>query len=74
MVHIRLNDPDTARSPHINFVRALKQLPDSDEAQRRLEQIAALFRPVMKDYGFTVNSLEEVSRLSSDWFSQQAET
>ncbi|KDN43975.1 WLM-domain-containing protein [Tilletiaria anomala UBC 951] len=59
MVHLRLNDPDTSRNPHINFVHAFPDLPDSAEAQQRLLQVAALFRPVMKDLHLTVNSLVE---------------
>lgn len=57
-VHLRLNDKDTSRNPYINFVTAL---PGSrqEEALRRLQQLAAMVKPLMKDQGFHINSLEE---------------
>lgn len=58
MVHLRLNERDTQRNPHINFVRALPG-PVEQEAEQRLQQIAALFKPIMAEYGFALNSLEE---------------
>lgn len=62
MVHLRLNEKEATRNPHINFIRALPELPDEDEALIRLTQLAALFRPIMKEYGFSINSLVEVRR------------
>lgn len=58
MVHLRLNERDTQRNPYINFVRALPG-PEAEQAEHRLQQIAALFKPIMASYGFTLNSLEE---------------
>ncbi|UZJ52519.1 hypothetical protein CBS101457_001839 [Exobasidium rhododendri] len=57
-VHLRLNDKDTSRNPFINFVTALPG-PRHDEALRRLQQLAAMAKPLMKDQGFHINSLEE---------------
>lgn len=57
-VHLRLNDKDTSRNPYINFVTALPG-PRQGEALRRLQQLAAMVKPLMKDQGFHINSLEE---------------
>lgn len=57
-VHLRINDKDTSRNPYINFVTALPG-PRHDEALRRLQQLAAMAKPLMQDQGFHVNSLEE---------------
>jgi hypothetical protein len=57
-VHLRLNDKDTSRNPYINFVTALPG-PRHDEALRRLQQLAAMARPLMHDQSFHINSLEE---------------
>lgn len=57
-VHLRLNERDTSRNPHINFVTALPG-PRHDEALARLQQLAAMVRPLMRAEGFHVNSLEE---------------
>ncbi|EPQ31430.1 uncharacterized protein PFL1_00765 [Pseudozyma flocculosa PF-1] len=59
MVHLRLNDPDTSRNEHINYITALPHFPDHEEARRRLCQLAAQVKPVMKNHGFQINSLEE---------------
>ena len=60
MVHLRLNEKEATRNPHINFIRALPEFSDEDEALTRLTQLAALFRPIMKEYGLSINSLVEV--------------
>ena len=57
-VHLRLNDKDSSRNPYINFVTALPG-PRHDEALRRLQQLAAMVKPLMKDQGFHINSLEQ---------------
>lgn len=59
MVHLRLNDPDTSRNPHINYITALPQYADHEAARQRLLQLAAQVQPVMKAHGFQINSLEE---------------
>ncbi|KAJ1023235.1 hypothetical protein NDA16_003388 [Ustilago loliicola] len=59
MVHLRLNDPDTSRNKHINYITALPQYVDSEQARHRLLQLAAQVQPVMKKHGFQINSLEE---------------
>lgn len=57
-VHLRLNDKDTSRNPYINFVTALPG-PRQEEGLHRLQQLAAMVKPLMKDQGFHINSLEE---------------
>ena len=57
-VHLRLNDKDTSRNPYINFVTALPG-ERHDEALRRLQQLAAMVKPLMQKEGFHINSLEE---------------
>lgn len=57
-VHLRLNDKDTTRNPYINFVTALPG-PRHDQALHRLQQLAAMVKPLMKDQAFHINSLEE---------------
>lgn len=59
MVHLRLNDPDTSRNPYINYITSLPSYPDHEEAHRRLQQLAALFKPIMKKHGLQINSFEE---------------
>lgn len=59
MVHLRLNDPDTSRNRHINYITVLPQYADHEEARQRLLQLAAQVKPVMKAHGFQINSLEE---------------
>lgn len=59
MVHLRLNDPDTSRNKHINYITALPQHADCDHAHHRLLQLAAQVQPLMKKHGFQINSLEE---------------
>lgn len=59
MVHLRLNDPDTSRNKHINYITALPQYADCEQARHRLQQLAAQVQPVMKQHGFQINSLEE---------------
>ncbi|GAA6040687.1 hypothetical protein JCM8097_000876 [Rhodosporidiobolus ruineniae] len=57
--HRRFNNPRPDPNPNITFIRVLEDLPDSGRAQELLEAIAAQFRPIMKEYGFGVNSLVE---------------
>ncbi|CBQ68703.1 conserved hypothetical protein [Sporisorium reilianum SRZ2] len=59
MVHLRLNDPDTSRNRHINYITALPQYANHEQAHHRLQQLAAQVQPVMKKHGFQINSLEE---------------
>ena len=59
MVHLRLNDPDTSRNKYINYITALPQYADCEQARHRLLQLAAQVQPVMKSHGFQINSLEE---------------
>ncbi|PWN53199.1 WLM-domain-containing protein [Violaceomyces palustris] len=59
MVHLCFNDKNTSRNEYINFITALPQYPDVDQARHRLEQLAAMVKPVMKAHGFEINSLEE---------------
>lgn len=59
MVHLRLNDPDTSRNKHINYITALPRYADQPQAHHRLQQLAAQVQPVMKKHGFQINSLEE---------------
>ncbi|GAA5887232.1 hypothetical protein JCM6882_002457 [Rhodosporidiobolus microsporus] len=57
--HERINARRPDPNPAITFIHALKGLPDSDLAQKILEAIAAQFKPIMKEWGFGVNSLVE---------------
>jgi hypothetical protein len=57
MVHTRINERTSNPNPHINFISALDHCSDALELLRAL---AAQLKPVMKNYGFTVNSFEEV--------------
>lgn len=57
-VHLRLNERDTSRNPHINFITALPGARH-DESLRRLQQLSAMVQPLMREEGFHVNSLEE---------------
>ncbi|KAI5890112.1 WLM-domain-containing protein [Schizophyllum commune H4-8] len=61
MVHLRLNERETNPNPHINFISALHAHSEEDResARQLLLALAAQVRPVMKDHGFAVNSLEE---------------
>jgi hypothetical protein len=64
MVHYRLNEKQSGPNPHINFISALPGTRHSsqEDAHQLLCALAAQVRPVMKANGFSVNSLEEVSR------------
>ncbi|GAA5976494.1 hypothetical protein JCM11641_001320 [Rhodosporidiobolus odoratus] len=57
--HQRINPKRPDPNPNITFIRALEGLPDSDRALEILEALAAQFRPIMKNWGFGVNSLVE---------------
>lgn len=58
--HLRLNDPEAAtRNDHINFITELKAYPDHEQALLRLRQLAAIYKPVMKEFGLQINHLQE---------------
>lgn len=64
MVHLRLNEKESRPNDHINFIAQLPCAdgckPSSEDAKELLRALAAQVKPLMKDHGFTVNSLEEV--------------
>lgn len=62
MVHLRLNENETNPNPHVNFITAMPMAdPQGQEKARQLlRALAAQVKPIMKDHGFVVNSLEEV--------------
>lgn len=57
--HLRLNDPDTARNPYINFTSSLQTYANHEEALHLLQALAAIYKPVMKTHGLHVNHLQE---------------
>ncbi|KAG2147593.1 WLM-domain-containing protein [Suillus clintonianus] len=61
MVHVRINEREANPNPHVNFVSVLPMVDATleDDARQLMRALAAQVRPVMKDHGFTVNSLEE---------------
>ncbi|KAG1747196.1 WLM-domain-containing protein [Suillus paluster] len=61
MVHVRINEREANPNPHINFVSVLPMVDATleDDARQLMRALAAQVRPVMKEHGFTVNSLEE---------------
>ncbi|BGP30398.1 hypothetical protein JCM10296v2_002152 [Rhodotorula toruloides] len=50
---------DSLKNDNITFIRVMEGLTDSDTALRILEALAAQFKPIMKEWGFGVNSLAE---------------
>ncbi|KAG2142972.1 hypothetical protein DEU56DRAFT_792745 [Suillus clintonianus] len=62
MVHVRINEREANPNPHVNFVSVLPMIDATleDDARQLMRALAAQVRPVMKDHGLTVNSLEEV--------------
>ena len=64
MVHTRLNQREVNPVPHINFITPLNvgDAVAEDDARQLLRALAAQVRPLMKEHGFTVNSLEEVMK------------
>lgn len=58
--HKRINDPRPNPNPNITFIRALGSYDDSDKALHILQSLAAQFRPISQDRGYSVNSFEEV--------------
>ncbi|KAG6378773.1 hypothetical protein JVT61DRAFT_13048 [Boletus reticuloceps] len=68
MVHLRINEREPNPNPYVNFIAALPMNdPTVEEAARQLlRALAAQVKPIMKAYGFAVNSLEEVQFISSD--------
>ncbi|KAI6003952.1 WLM-domain-containing protein [Pisolithus albus] len=61
MVHIRINEQKANPNPYINFISVLPagDATAEDQARQVLEALAAQVKPIMKNHGFTVNSLEE---------------
>ena len=51
----RVNHPNEC----FRFISTLKEYDDSDEAEHLLRALAAAVKPIMKDNGLQVNSLEE---------------
>ena len=66
MVHFRLNEREANPNPHINFITPLPvgDAAAEDDARQLLRALAAQVKPIMKSHGFTVNSFEEVIRIS----------
>jgi hypothetical protein len=61
MGHGRYNEKELNPNPSINFISCLPDEPARrEEARQLLRALAAQVRPVMKQHGFEVNSLEEV--------------
>lgn len=64
MVHLRLNEKESNPNPHVNFISHLPCaedfVPSAEDAKELLRALAAQVKPIMKEYGFAVNSLEEV--------------
>jgi len=60
MVYLRINEKEPNPNPHINFITALPDSDESNEAARQLlRALAAQIKPVMKKHGFAINSFEE---------------
>ncbi|GAA5827946.1 hypothetical protein JCM5353_007753 [Sporobolomyces roseus] len=57
--HERINAREQDPNDHITFIRALEGYPDHDQALHLLKCLAAQFKPIMKEWGFGVNSLVE---------------
>ncbi|GAA5998677.1 uncharacterized protein JCM10292_007151 [Rhodotorula paludigena] len=57
--HERINARRPDPNDNITFIRALEGASDSDRALEILEALAAQFKPIMKTWGFGVNSLVE---------------
>ncbi|GAA5839798.1 hypothetical protein JCM11251_001218 [Rhodosporidiobolus azoricus] len=57
--HERINAREPDPNHYITFIRSLEGLPDSEKALKILKAIAAQFKPIMKEWGFGVNSLVE---------------
>lgn len=64
MVHLRLNEKESNPNPHVNFISHLPCaegfVPSAEDAKELLRALAAQIKPIMKEYGFVVNSLKEV--------------
>ncbi|KAG9004593.1 hypothetical protein FRB94_002269 [Tulasnella sp. JGI-2019a] len=63
MVHLRLNEKESRPNEYINFISQLPCAddygPSGEDAKELLRALAAQVKPLMKDHGFTINSLEE---------------
>lgn len=61
MVHLRLNETEPNPNTHVNFITAMPMADsrDQERARQLLRALAAQVKPVMKEHGFVVNSLEE---------------
>ncbi len=65
MVHLRFNESEPNPNPHVNFITALRTADsrEQERARQLLRTLAAQVKPIMKDHGLVVNSLEEVCGL-----------
>ena len=63
MVHTQ-NSREANPNPHVKHITSLPRRdaksPAQEDARQLLRALAAQVRPVMKEHGFSVNSLEEV--------------
>ncbi|KAG8864774.1 hypothetical protein FRB96_003360 [Tulasnella sp. 330] len=63
MVHLRLNEKESRPNEYVNFITQIPRAdgyePSGEDAKELLCALAAQVKPLMKDHGFTVNSLEE---------------
>jgi hypothetical protein len=66
MVHARYNEKEVNPNPSINFITSLpNDPPRQEQARQLLRALAAQVKPIMKQHGLEVNSLEEVLYISS---------
>ncbi|GAA6024605.1 hypothetical protein JCM11491_006043 [Sporobolomyces phaffii] len=57
--HERINAREQDPNDHITFIRAIETYADHAQALHLLKCLAAQFKPVMKAWGFAINSLVE---------------
>ncbi|GAA5950040.1 hypothetical protein JCM3765_004173 [Sporobolomyces pararoseus] len=57
--HERINAREQDPNPNITFIRSLPEYPNHEQALHLLKSLAAQFKPIMKEWGFGVNSLVE---------------
>ncbi|GAA5932444.1 uncharacterized protein JCM15063_001227 [Sporobolomyces koalae] len=57
--HRRFNTREQDPNDHITFIRSLPSYPDHEDALHLLKCLAAQFKPVMKEWGFGINSFVE---------------
>lgn len=63
MVHTRINERVPNPNHYINFISSLRD--EDQDAIELLRALAAQVKPIMKNHGFAVNSLEEVGTTTS---------